>query len=206
MRGILAQARAAAKLRSEHRGSRLGCRHDGQTPYVVMECWKATISASLIEKGALPIATRGRSQSAGEHLDRGGGIRETASCTRSQAGETVRHEPTRWLALERCSTSRIAKAMTAAPSSWRIPTSYGDDGHLSPSSLSALVRSRAQRTFWRSGADLYATVIVADDGCRGDDQAMAIRVATNRPSARSVARSGFVRLCLKCLEKRRPSH
>jgi serine/threonine-protein kinase len=197
---FLREARAAARLRSEHvcRVSDVGI--DGQTPYMVMEMLEGDDLASLIEKGALPIAT------AVDYV-----LQASIAIAEAHARGIVHRDlkPANLFVTRKIDGSPlvkvldfgIAKAMTAAPSKLtNTDVVMGTPGYMSPEQLRALRTVDARSDIWQLGVILYEAVSARAPFPAATITDMAIRVATEPPEPLDVD-PGFREVVLKCLEK-----
>jgi eukaryotic-like serine/threonine-protein kinase len=197
---FLREARAAARLRSEHvcRVSDVGI--DGQTPYIVMELLEGDDLASLIEKGPLPIAT------AVDHV-----LQATIAIAEAHARGIVHRDlkPANLFVTRRLDGSPlvkvldfgIAKAMTASPSKLtNTDVLMGTPGYMSPEQLRALRTVDARSDIWQLGVILYEAVSGRVPFPAATITDMAIRVATEPPEPLDVD-PAFREVVLKCLEK-----
>jgi len=197
---FLREARAAARLRSEHvcRVSDVGI--DGQTPYIVMELLEGDDLASLIEKGPLPIAT------AVDYV-----LQATIAIAEAHARGIVHRDlkPANLFVTRRLDGSPlvkvldfgIAKAMTASPSKLtNTDVLMGTPGYMSPEQLRALRTVDARSDIWQLGVILYEAVSGRVPFPAATITDMAIRVATEPPEPLDVD-PAFREVVLKCLEK-----
>ena len=197
---FLREARAAAKLRSEHvcRVSDVGV--DGQTPYMVMELLEGDDLASLIDRGALPIAT------AVDHV-----LQASIAIAEAHARGIVHRDlkPANLFVSRRLDGSPlvkvldfgIAKAMAAAPSKLtNTDIVMGTPGYMSPEQLRALRTVDARSDIWQLGVILYEAVSARSPFPAATITDMAIKVATEPPEPLDVE-PAFREVVLKCLEK-----
>ncbi|MDB4955201.1 MAG: Protein kinase, partial [Myxococcales bacterium] len=198
---FLREARAAAKLRSEHvcRVSDVGI--DGQTPYMVMELLEGDDLSSLIEKGALPIAA------AVDYV-----LQASVAIAEAHARGIVHRDlkPANLFVTRRFDGSPlvkvldfgIAKAMTAAPS--RLTNTdvvMGTPGYMSPEQLRGLRTVDARSDIWQLGVILYEAVSARVPFPAATITDMAIRVATEPPEPLD-SEPAFREVVFKCLEKK----
>ncbi len=197
---FLREARAAAKLRSEHVGRVSDVGIDGQTPYMVMELLEGDDLASLIEQGALPIAT------AVDHI-----LQASIAIAEAHARGIVHRDlkPANLFVTRRLDGSPlvkvldfgIAKAMTAAPSKLtNTDVLMGTPGYMSPEQLRALRTVDARSDIWQLGVILYEAVSSRVPFPAATITDMAIKVATEPPEPLDVD-PGFREIVWKCLEK-----
>jgi eukaryotic-like serine/threonine-protein kinase len=197
---FLREARAAAKLRSEHvcRVSDVGV--DGQTPYMVMELLEGEDLETLIEKGALPIAT------AVDHV-----LQASIAIAEAHARGIVHRDlkPANLFITRRLDDTPlvkvldfgIAKAMTAVTSKLTdTDVVMGTPGYMSPEQLRALRTVDARSDIWQLGVILYEAVSARPPFPAETITDMAIKVATEPPEPLECD-PGFREVVLKCLEK-----
>ena len=197
---FLREARAAAKLRSEHvcRVSDVGI--DGQTPYMVMELLEGDDLASLIDKAALPIPT------AVDYV-----LQATIAIAEAHARGIVHRDlkPANLFVTRKIDGSPlvkvldfgIAKAMTAAPSKLtNTDVVMGTPGYMSPEQLRALRTVDARSDIWQLGVIVYEAVSGRSPFPAATITDMAIKVATEPPDPLDVD-PAFREVVLKCLEK-----
>ena len=197
---FLREARAAAKLRSEHvcRVSDVGI--DGQTAYMVMELLEGEDLESLIEKGALSIAT------AVDHV-----LQASIAIAEAHARGIVHRDlkPANLFVTRRLDGSPlvkvldfgIAKAMTAAPSKLtNTDVVMGTPGYMSPEQLRGLRTVDARSDIWQLGVILYEAVSARVPFAAATITDMAIRVATEPPEPLEID-PAFREVVFKCLEK-----
>ena len=198
---FLREARAAAKLRSEHvcRVSDVGV--DGQTPYMVMELLEGEDLATLVDtKGALPIAT------AVDYV-----LQASVAIAEAHARGIVHRDlkPANLFVTHRLDGSPlikvldfgIAKAMTAAPSKLtNTDVLMGTPGYMSPEQLRAMRTVDARSDIWQLGVILYEIVSARPPFPAATITDMAIKVATEPPEPLD-ADPRFVEIVWKCLEK-----
>jgi serine/threonine-protein kinase len=197
---FLREARAAAKLRSEHvcRVSDVGI--DGQTPYMVMELLEGDDLSSLVEKGALAMAT------AVDHV-----LQASIAIAEAHARGIVHRDlkPANLFVTHRLDGSPlvkvldfgIAKAMTAAPSKLtNTDVMMGTPGYMSPEQLRALRTVDARSDIWQLGVILYEAVSGRPPFPAATITDMAIRVATEPPEPLE-ADAAFREVVFKCMEK-----
>ena len=199
---FLREARAAAKLRSEHVGRVSDVGIDGQTPYMVMELLEGDDLASLIEQGALPIAT------AVDHV-----LQASIAIAEAHACGIVHRDlkPANLFVTHRLDGSPlvkvldfgIAKAMTAVPSKLtNTDIVMGTPGYMSPEQLRALRTVDARSDIWQLGVILYEAVSSRVPFPAATITDMAIKVATEPPDPLDPSLDpAFREVVFKCLEK-----
>jgi serine/threonine-protein kinase len=198
---FLREARASAKLRSEHvcRVSDVGI--DGQTPYMVMELLEGEDLSTLIDNGALPIAI------AVDYV-----LQASIAIAEAHARGIVHRDlkPANLFVTRRFDGSPlvkvldfgIAKALTAAPS--RLTNTdvvMGTPGYMSPEQLRGLRTVDARSDIWQLGVILYEAVSGRVPFPAATITDMAIKVATEPPEPLEVD-PAFREVVLKCLEKK----